>query len=215
MRRRVSGFLYLRVVTDRADEILAALAADRYSERAFPPYRFVQGRTPHPTTDPAGHSYLPPGRLEPVAEPIGEDQWRESPDYLFGCDLYNHGYWWEAHESFEAVWHTTSRQSIQGRFLQGLIQFSACHLKLHARRPRGVEHYLLRGTRHLADARRRHPDRLYMGLDLVEFVERVHGYFACVTAVPVEQWRHDPARFPYIRLSRWPENRNGCMADVH
>ena len=72
-------------------------------ERPFPAYAFLPGRDPHPTRDPRGHSYA-----EPEGEPHTwrpDEEWRENQEYLFGCDLYNAGYLWEAHEAWEDIWH--------------------------------------------------------------------------------------------------------------
>ncbi len=44
----------------------------RYSREPFPAYRFVPGEHPHPTRDPAGHSF---GRPEAVVPPSPET-WR-------------------------------------------------------------------------------------------------------------------------------------------
>ncbi|MFB3116009.1 MAG: hypothetical protein ACE1ZH_00895 [Gammaproteobacteria bacterium] len=45
----------------------------RYTDRTFPPYRFIPGKAPHPTRDPDGHSYNKP--LEKL-EPFEVDQWQ-------------------------------------------------------------------------------------------------------------------------------------------
>ncbi|WP_292396668.1 DUF309 domain-containing protein, partial [Mesorhizobium sp.] len=40
-------------------------------------------------------------------------------------DLFNHGYYWEAHEAWEPLWHT-AKQSTQHRlFFKGLILLAA------------------------------------------------------------------------------------------
>lgn len=101
----------------------------RYSQRPFPAYRFIPGRSPHPTRDPDGHSY---GREE-TAPPESFDpaHWHRYETYLYGVDLYNHGYWWEAHEAWEACWIAAGKHTETGLFLQGLIQIAAGSLKKH------------------------------------------------------------------------------------
>ncbi|MEZ6144776.1 MAG: hypothetical protein R3B91_04935 [Planctomycetaceae bacterium] len=59
----------------------------------LPPYTYVPGRTPHPIRDPAGHMY---GKHEQSAE-LDIENWQRCDQYLFGIDLFNHGYYWEAH----------------------------------------------------------------------------------------------------------------------
>jgi uncharacterized protein len=73
----------------------------RYApQRAFPPYAYVPGRAPHPRRDPEGHSH------ELAPEPVGDpDAWPTSPVFLYSVDLFNHGYFWEAHEGWEQLWH--------------------------------------------------------------------------------------------------------------
>ena len=99
--------------------------AMRYSQHPFPEYRFIPGKTPHPTRDPGGHS-----RGRDDAEPLEQFDplyWHNSEAYLYGVDLYNHGYWWEAHE----CWIAAGKNTQTGLFLQGLIQVAAGCLKKH------------------------------------------------------------------------------------
>lgn len=103
-------------------------APPRYSRSAFPDYRFIPGRSPHPTRDPAGHSYGKEATALPAFDPAA---WRDCESYLYGVDLFNHGYWWEAHEAWEACWIAAGRTSPTGLFLQGLIQVAAACLKKH------------------------------------------------------------------------------------
>lgn len=101
-------------------------APPRYTARIFPAYRFVPGKTPHPVRDPEGHSYH---KSAPQLPPFAADQWQACEEYLYGIDLFNHGYWWEAHEALEAVWVAAGRQTETGLFIQGLIQIAVAHLK--------------------------------------------------------------------------------------
>ena len=55
--------------------------------------------------------------------------WYDCESYLYGVDLFNHAYWWEAHEAWEGPWRAAGRQSATGFFLQGLIQISVARLK--------------------------------------------------------------------------------------
>ncbi len=62
----------------------------RYSSRPFPSYRFVPGQAPHPTRDPNGHSYNK--QPEELAS-FDPENWNYCEEYLYGIDLFNHGYW--------------------------------------------------------------------------------------------------------------------------
>lgn len=100
----------------------------RYTQRPFPAYRFVPGRSPHPTRDPEGHSY---GHRDSRPQRFDAGQWQACGDYLYGVDLFNHDYWWEAHEAWEGCWIAAGRESGTGQFLQGLIQIAVACLKHH------------------------------------------------------------------------------------
>lgn len=93
---------------------------------AFPPYRFVPGQAPHPFMDREGWGY----GQHPAAPPfVPRERWRESEPYLRGLDFFNRGWWWEAHESWESLWHVVEgRDAAQHELLKGLIQLAACAL---------------------------------------------------------------------------------------
>jgi hypothetical protein len=108
----------------------------------LPPYSFVPGRHPHPESDPAGHSY---GR-HPAPEPFDPDQWQPCHTYLFGLDLFNAAYWWEAHVQWEALWHGAGRKGTVADFLKGLIQLAAAGVKYAEGRPDGVRNHARRAA---------------------------------------------------------------------
>jgi predicted metal-dependent hydrolase len=87
--------------------------------------------------------------------------WRTNEDFLYAVDLFNHRFWWEAHEVFEALWHAAGRQSPAGHCLQTLIQCAAAHLQAELAHARGAESLLRRARRHAVAAGQTH-----LGLDL-------------------------------------------------
>lgn len=106
-------------------------ALPRYSQRPFPPYRYLpfQGAAtrPHPRNDPAGHSYH---EDEAYLAHFTAADWATCEPYLYGVDLFNHGFYWEAHEAWETVWLAAGgRDTCCGLFVQGLIQLAAAQLK--------------------------------------------------------------------------------------
>ncbi len=121
------------------------LSEVRYTQRPFPPYRFVPGQTPHPTRDPRGHSYR---ATEERWDSFDANQWNRCQPYLYGVDLFNHRYWWEAHEAWEVIWRAAGRRTLTGLFLQGLIQASVAQLKRSQGRNRSAR-------RLVQDARRK------------------------------------------------------------
>lgn len=139
---------------------LSPLAADephlarpdlvRYApERDLPVYRYLPGIHPHPVNDPEGHSYRAPSEPEPDHSPWDPADWRSLEDYLYGVDLYNHHYYWEAHEAWEGLWLAVRRGSRPHRYLQGLIKVAAALLKV---RLAGLESHQLAGTQTLGPA---------------------------------------------------------------
>jgi uncharacterized protein len=143
--------------------------------RAFPPYAFLPGRDPHPTGDPRGHSYT--GKREAPAAYFEASRWRENGDFLFGCDLYNHGYLWEAHEAWEGLWHRARHDADQADLLQGLIQCSAASLKIPMEQPAGRARLAELGTGRLERVARAQGGH-YMGLDLFDFVRAFREFAA-------------------------------------
>ena len=112
-------------------------------DEPFPPYSYVTGRFPHPTRDPAGHSFgaLPVPCLMP-----DPNRWRDCRPYLYGLDLFNHGYYWEAHEVWEGIWHACGRAGPTGNFMKGLIKLAAAGVKAREGRPEGVRTHARRAA---------------------------------------------------------------------
>ena len=140
----------------------------RYSNRDFPAYRFVPGLFPHPTRDPKGHSY---GIEERPLESFGPKSWAACAQYVYGVDLFNHGYWWEAHEAWEAVWKAAGRRSETGLFIQGLIQISVAMLKSHQGLERAAGRLSADGLAKVSLVK-----GTYLGISVMEFSSQVRAY---------------------------------------
>jgi predicted metal-dependent hydrolase len=126
----------------------------------------------------------------------------DSADYLYGVDLYNHGYWWEAHESWEGLWQLTDKSGVQGQFLQGLIQCSACHLKWHMHQLDGVERLRASSSTYLQFVIARSETSRYMGLDVLQYLLNFEGYYQRLLRYGAGDEGHDPAIYPYVVLER-------------
>jgi hypothetical protein len=114
----------------------------RYApEKELPPYSYVSGRFPHPISDPQGHSFGVTSAGVPLAD---SDRWQESVAYRYGIDLFNFGYYWEAHETWEALWHAAGRSGSDAVFFQGLIKLAAAGVKLREGNQRGLSRHALR-----------------------------------------------------------------------
>lgn len=148
----------------------------RYSNKPFPPYRFVPGQSPHPRRDPKGHEY---GQPEPHVSPFPPEQWNQSAEYLYGIDLYNFAYWWECHEMLEAIWHAVGHTTQQGQFLQGVIQVSAANLRRFIGNAETAKAMAGEGLRRMQDI-----TAIYMGVDVPAFTRDVRDYFEDRNARP-------------------------------
>lgn len=156
------------------DELVSRADAPRYSSRPFPAYRFIPGRNPHPRRDPRGHSF---GRPEPAPAAVTVENWEGSAWYRYGVDLFNHGFWWEAHEVFEALWHAGGHETEEGQFFQALVHLAGANLKLEVGNAPSAVTLANNGLRRLA----RLPHH-YMGLDLRELSESLRNVVTDATA---------------------------------
>ncbi|MBI1348759.1 DUF309 domain-containing protein [bacterium] len=59
-------------------------------------------------------------------------------------DLFNHGYYWEAHEAWEALWVAVGRSGPVADLLKGLIKLAAAGVKLRAGNAAGVQRHAQR-----------------------------------------------------------------------
>lgn len=186
---------------DGADEFRGC-ALPRYCDVPFPAYRFVPGREPHPTSDPEGHSYVADGEEHPPVNLLPPELWRESVDYLFGCDLYNHAYWWEAHEAWEGLWQLTDKDGPQGRFLSGLIKAAACHLNLFMEDMPGATRLWQAAAMDLRAAVDGLDSPTFMGLNAATFRDELVYYYMPLTGDKREA--HVFSEYPYLRLVSVP-----------
>lgn len=160
-------------------------------ELPLPPYAYVPGGPhPHPTRDPAGHSY---GRLRPAGEPLDPAHWEACRLYRYGLDLFNHGYYWEAHEAWEVLWHACGRCGVSADFLKALIALAAAGVKRREGRARGAQRHAQRAEALLDSvAQRLGPGALhYLGLELGALTEAARRLVAgeSVTAQPLTPCR--------------------------
>jgi uncharacterized protein len=147
----------------------------RYSQRAFPAYRYVPGVHAHPRRDPTGHSYRPAPQLD-RHPPWAPEEWRTLDDWLYGVDLFNRFYFWEAHEAWEGLWAAAERGGSASLLLQGLIQIAAALLKTHMGVLSAARALSSEGLDKLQRAAATHPRLL--GLDLQSVKEGFAHYFA-------------------------------------
>jgi hypothetical protein len=170
-------------------------------DEPFPAYSYVTGRFPHPTRDPAGHHF----GAAPVSCPAPDPNlWRDCHPYLYGLDLFNHGYYWESHEVWEGLWHASGRAGPAALFFQGLIKLAAAGVKAREGRPEGVHRHARRAGELFQQVSARLPpgETCFFGLALPKLisvaaeVERGQVASPALTGAPVE------IVFPFVL---WPE----------
>src|SRR5665213_1163472 len=103
------------------------MSSVRYASKTpFPVYAFVPGMHPHPVTDSRGHSF---GRAHTIPDPLNPEHPESSHEYLEAIDLFNAGYYWEAHETWEGLWIAAKREGLLADFIKGLIKLAAAGVK--------------------------------------------------------------------------------------
>ncbi len=158
----------------------------RYSDRKFPPYTYVPGRSPHPVSDPAGHMH---GHEPSAPPPLDPANWRDSETYLYGVDLFNHGYYWESHEEWESLWHAAGRRGVVADFLKGLIKLAAAGVKSLEEKPTGVARHTDRAMELLASI----DATIFCGVNLSELLHQAESLT-----------RDKSAMLPHIALAQLP-----------
>ena len=183
-------------------------ADERLTQRPLPPYSYVTGMFPHPTRDEQGHSH---GVAEPAAIIRDPAAWRECEPYLQGIDLFNHGYYWDAHERWEAVWHAAGRKGTLADFGKGLIKLAAAGVKAREGRALGVARHAARAQELFTSIAARiqgDPPRM-MGMELPRLIEASQGLVDDPSAVL--DTRHAPVVvvMPFqLRVSAEPASPN-------
>lgn len=123
-----------------------------WGEEPLPPYRYVPlGRHPHPTMDTGGHMQVKPPAPTDVPSELA---WMTNRWWLYGVDLFNNWYFWEAHEVWEPLWSRLDRTRPPGQLIQGLMMCCGALLKLQCEEVEGVLAFSKRADAGLAEAAR-------------------------------------------------------------
>ena len=144
----------------------------RRSRRALPPYRYVPGLMAHPFRHEGGHMYT--DGTAPVHAPWDHRvDWSTDPTAMFAADLFDHRYFWEAHEAWEAMWHGCPRPSVDRDVLQSLIQTAAALLQTHIGAHRSAKMLLDRARDRMDQAGVSH----HRGIDLCGLFDDTERFF--------------------------------------
>lgn len=117
------------------------MSSSRYAtEIPFPAYAFVPGQQPRHEAQSdraiSVGSKVPTGLTDLIA----------SPQYLYAVDLFNAGYYWEAHEEWEELWVAVGRTGLVADLLKGLIKLAAAGVKCRQGQVNGVARHARRAA---------------------------------------------------------------------
>lgn len=158
------------------------MPAPRYApDISLPPYSYVPGHElPHPVNAPSGHLYA--SRESAHEPPITSSQLSALPSnptsrrralaatladnfqWLYALDLFNAGFYWEAHEAWEGFWNAFGRTTPEAQFVQGLIHLAAACVKVREGKPMGVSRHTTRARELLGELEAANPGGT-LGLD--------------------------------------------------
>jgi hypothetical protein len=177
-------------MTDHSDPIATlGLSAPRLTTASFPPYHYIPGLQPHPkgATSKGAPAHAP---LKLSGKDFLAEGWKACTPFVFGVDLYNHGFWWEAHEEWESVWKAFDAH-IARPLVQVLILTAAIHLQVFVGKQAGVE-TLSKNWHKLWNLITSDTQHAF-GVDLRKLRETCSLYW--------ESGRHDPTQYPYLLFS--------------
>ena len=157
-------------------------------EAPLPPYSYVPGVNEHPISSPNGHGVV---FRETTFISLSDESWCECQPYLYGLDLFDAGFYWEAHETWEHAWIDVGRRGMTADFLKGLIKLCAAGVKFRERKSTGVERHLARCRELLGGIRQQWEKATFCGVRLGELDHLLEGPFA-----PVDVEFRFPFRIP-------------------
>lgn len=70
-------------------------------------------------------------------------RWWQDPAFQRGYELFDAGYYWEAHDAWESIWHALGRRGAEADLVKGLIKLAAAGVKVRQRQPSGVRTHAL------------------------------------------------------------------------
>jgi predicted metal-dependent hydrolase len=102
----------------------------------------------------------------PTCEPVTQANWATHEAYRRGIALFDAGYYWEAHEAWEAGWVACGRTGLEATLLKALIKTAAAGVKACEGNPDGMERHLRRALELLQQARCAAGAVVVLGMDL-------------------------------------------------
>ena len=152
---RGAADLSMAVVEGRASE--GDGSGSKGKDRLFvlPPAPHQPGRTPRP--EDALFAPLKAG----LSSELSSEDFAASDAFRGGLEAFEAGYFWEAHELWEAVWICLPPASAERQLLQGLIQLANAGLKNGMGQTSAAERILSLADAALSEAARRRPNSAF------------------------------------------------------
>ena len=140
-------------------------------EWMLPEYAHLPGVTAPPEGGPVA------AIVSEVGDATRPETWSENRAYLYGFVLYRGGFFWEAHEVWEAVWHGCRPNAPERCLVQALIQLANAALKVRMGKDNAVRR-LLRDAQRLVDeaivrAAAGAHGTVLMGVDLIRLRQQI------------------------------------------
>jgi hypothetical protein len=178
-------FKYIILNFKYKQELKMLVPPERYNKSMdLPPYAFVPGYSPHPRSNPSGHSY---GKVEEKPQPMDPLNWQNSKLYLYGIDLFNNGFYWEAHEAWESLWHAAGKEGHTADFLKALIKVTAAAVKIRQKQAGGTREHATRAEKIFLSLKNETGQEYFAGLNFASLVE-----FCRTIAGKAEEWETNP-----------------------
>jgi hypothetical protein len=147
---------------------------------------------------PQGHAF---GRVEPPPVwPETPGGWASAKEHRAAIDLFNRGFFWEAHEAWEALWHVGPHDAPERHALQGLIQAAAGLLKRGTGQMQPGETLARAAAKRIEAATHRGGSGI-LALDLLPWLQAFETHMA-----------EAGAPFPYLRIRDDGEPRTLTIA---
>ena len=108
--------------------------------------------------------------------------WQGDAAYRYGARLYVEGFFWEAHEVWEAVWKVSSQNGVERLLLRGLIQLANAALKLRTGRGHAALRLLLEADALLGETAAAARSEVAMGVGLAPLRTAVQELAASLRA---------------------------------
>jgi predicted metal-dependent hydrolase len=129
------------------------------------------------------------GHEKPRPQPLDPARWAESEEYRYGVDLFNHGFYWEAHEAWESLWLAAGRRGPTAIWLKALIKLAAAMVKLREGSSVGALRHALRVQQLLTELHAATPEAAerYCGVEIAIVAELARQVIAIAERGPLPE----------------------------